>query len=118
MYIAYLQFLSALLFPGLLTMLQLQAVIVGNYVMAAITDGDQEVKADPDRINDYLQEVSELGLVTIVSEDGRLLMQSQGSIELVEEGSCLAAMQCTFRLLQVSRQDIRPYLSCCHSYHW
>ena len=80
---------------------------MGNYLMAAITDGDQAIKANPDRIEDYLQEVSEQGLVTLATEDSRLLRQSQGQIELAEEGSCVAAMQCTFRLLQVYRQVFR-----------
>ena len=89
--------------PQNIEWLHVQAVIVGNYLMAAITDGDQAIKADPDRISDYLQEASEEGLVTLATEDGRLLRHSQGQIELVQEESCISAMQCTFRLLQVYR---------------
>ena len=76
---------------------------MGNYLMAAITDGDQEIRADPDRIRDYLQEVSEQGLVSLATKEGLLLMQSQGQIKAVKRESCLAAMQCTFRLVEVSR---------------
>ena len=81
----------------------MQAVILGNYVMAAITDHDQDIQADSDHISEYLHEVSDQGLTTLVTSDGLLLCYSEGIVSFVEKSRCLSGMHCTFRLSQSSR---------------
>jgi len=37
-----------------------QAVVLGNYVMAALTDGDRSIKADPAKIAEAVTEISQV----------------------------------------------------------
>lgn len=76
---------------------------MGNYLMAAITDHDQDIQANADHVEDYLQEVSDEGLVTLATPDGTVLRQKRGQVAFAERSSCLSAMDCTFRLHGANR---------------
>lgn len=80
---------------------------MGNYVMAALTDHDRDIQADPDAIADHIHEVSEESLRTLRTSNGLLLQELGGSVTSVEEKHCLDPLRCTFRILN----QIRLYLT-------
>jgi len=77
----------------------LQAVVLGNYVMAALTDGDRSIKADPAKIAEAVTEISQEGLVSLAAEGDRLLHAGKGGLSLIPGYRCFSRMDCTFRLL-------------------
>lgn len=72
---------------------------MGNYVMAALTDHDRDIKADPDKVEEFLHEVSTEGLITLGTEDGYVLRQQNGEVTFIREEACLNGLECTFRLI-------------------
>jgi len=79
-----------------------QAVILGNYVMAALTDRDRSIQADPAKIVELVTDVSEEGLVSLAAGKDRLLHIGRGGLSLVSKERCYSRMDCTFRLVTTS----------------
>lgn len=76
---------------------KVQAVTLGPYVMAALTDKDRSISLDPANIADHVHDVNPKGFISVRASDGRVLKQTGLSIALAEESSCLSKMECTFR---------------------
>lgn len=75
--------------------------MIGPFVMAALTDGQHSIQADPKNIAKLVQNVSTDGLVSFKQPDGTFLKQSGVSgISSVAREDCLPLMECTFRLLE------------------
>ena len=91
--------------------LDVQAVKLGPYVMAAITDGDREISLSPGDVANHVHDVDIQGLTMLRASNGLVLKQSGLNIALANESSCLSKMECTFRLARLQRYCSSAYRS-------
>ena len=80
----------------------MQAVMMGPYLMAALTDHDRDIDLAPSQAATHVQQVDDSSLVTLKTEKGLVLKQTGRTLELVQQSDCFSQMDCTFRLVETN----------------